>query len=72
MISEEWLGYITKYRKIKEIKAVKREKINNKKFTHKKIPKAVHICQLITKPPLMLAGQFSAAYIGTVLQKKSI
>jgi hypothetical protein len=31
------------------------------------MPNAVHICQLMTSPPRMLGGQFSAAYIGTVL-----
>ena len=31
----------------------------------RKMPKAVHNCQGMTKPPRILAGTFSAAYIGT-------
>ena len=32
----------------------------------RKMPKATHICQLITRPPRIEAGTFSAAKMGTV------
>ena len=34
--------------------------------TPRRIPKAVHICQVMTKAPRIAAGLFSAAKIGTV------